>query len=187
MRHSQAPPEFVEMAALYSGGALEPQRVAEFEQHLASGCEACTQEWIAFQETAVELAFSLPAIEPPPSLRARVLQAAAATSRVTVRAAETGWKSIGLPGVLVRHLFRDQATRLMSSLLKVEPGAVYPAHHHHGLEHCYVIDGDVVFDDHTLDTGDYEVALSSSEHSSVTTREGCTLLLIHNINDKILA
>jgi anti-sigma factor ChrR (cupin superfamily) len=66
------------------------------------------------------------------------------------------------------------------------PGAVYPAHRHAGPEHCYVLEGDLVFEDHVLNAGDYEVAAPSSDHSFVTTTRGCLLLLFSHVNDQLL-
>jgi anti-sigma factor ChrR (cupin superfamily) len=59
-------------------------------------------------------------------------------------------------------------------------GAVYPPHRHFGPEHCYVLEGDLIFDGHALYAGDYEVAVEATDHSPVTTRHGCLLLIINN-------
>ena len=100
-------------------------------------------------------------------------------------AAEGRWHKV-MPGIEVKRLFVDPATRIITSLLRVAPGAVYPAHRHAGLEHLYVVDGDAIFDDHTLNTGDYEARTPQSVHSTVTTTEGCLLLVIHNQHDEYL-
>jgi anti-sigma factor ChrR (cupin superfamily) len=190
MSHDIATEETREMAALYSAGVLEPERAAEFEEHLRSGCVACASELRAFKETGAQLVFALPERKPPARLRDRLMNrigANAEPDRVLVRAHEGEWKSSGFPGVALRRLFVDQNTGNVTWLLKVEPGGVYPAHRHFGLEHCYVLEGDVVFEDHVLQAGDYEVAMSSSAHSTVTTTQGCLLLLINNQRDQVLA
>ena len=63
------------------------------------------------------------------------------------------------------------------------PGAVYPSHNHVSPEHSYVLEGDVRFEDHILQPGDYEVALPSSAHTSITTANGCLLLIINSVNN----
>ena len=83
-------------------------------------------------------------------------------------------------------MFEDTATGNTTLLVRMSPGAVYPSHRHAGLEHCYVLEGDLVFADHALQAGDYEVAHSDTDHSSVTTRGGCLLFIINNVRDQIL-
>jgi hypothetical protein len=50
-----------------------------------------------------------------------------------------------------------------------------------------MLEGDLAFRDHTLHAGDYEVSVPSSDHSPVTTNNGCLVLIMHNHNDQILA
>ncbi len=182
--------ECFELAPLYAAGALEPERASALEEHLRSGCPACLAEVRALKDTAAELAYALPPRQPRAGLRTRLMDRIApppqASLRVLVRANRIEWRPAGVPGVMMKRLFVDKATGSVTSLLKVEPGAVYPAHRHAGLEQTYVLDGDVIFNDHELDTGDYEAALAATDHSSVTTREGCLLLLINNQHDEVL-
>lgn len=183
--------QYLELAPLYAAGALEQSAAGEFEAHLSSGCTVCRDELRALEETIADLAFALPPHPPRVGLRTRLLDRIASPAppnvgSVLIRANQLEWRSAGVPGVMMKRLFVDKQTGSVTSLLKVEPGAVYPAHRHAGLEHTYVIDGDVIFDDHELDTGDYEVAMASTDHSTVTTKEGCLLLLINNQDDEIL-
>jgi anti-sigma factor ChrR (cupin superfamily) len=67
------------------------------------------------------------------------------------------------------------------------PGAHFPSHRHAGIEHCYVVEGDVIFDDHTLTAGDYSAGSPHSEHSSSTTTRGCVLFVVHNAADQLHA
>jgi len=59
-------------AAPYALGALTAEDRSAFEAHLA-GCDTCRTEVRAFSEVAGLLAHGAPAVEPPPTLRARVL------------------------------------------------------------------------------------------------------------------
>ena len=81
----------------------------------------------------------------------------------------------------------DPSTGNVTQLIRMTAGAIYPPHRHFGLEHCYVLEGDLVFDDHTLHAGDYEVASGNSDHSPVTTKHGCLLLIMNNQRDQLLA
>jgi anti-sigma factor ChrR (cupin superfamily) len=187
--HRAATGEVREAAALYSAGSLEPDRAAEFDKHLQGGCAVCASELRAFQETAVQLARSVPERKPPAALRGRLMDRIApkaALARVLVRAGDGAFQPSGVPGVEIRQLFMDEATGYATSLVKLDAGAVYPAHRHFGLEHCYVLQGDLVFHDHVLEAGDYEVALPSTAHSTVSSVHGCLLLLTTNQRDEML-
>lgn len=189
MSHESITDEIRELSALYSVDALDPDRTAEFERHLESGCSTCSSELLAFQDTAAQLAFSLPAQNPGARVRERLMDRIAPRPeipRVLVRAHEGTWLPLGADGVTWRPLFTDESTGNITSLVKLEPGAVYPAHRHFGLEHCYVLEGDVVFNDHVLQAGDYEVAMASTAHSTVTSAKGCLLLIINNQRDEVL-
>ena len=106
---------------------------------------------------------------------------------VIYRAGEGEWQDSGFPGLTLKQLFVDPFTGNATLLLRMTAGAVVPRHRHFGLEHCYVLEGDLVFDDHTLYAGDYEVAAESIDHSPATTRHGCLLLIMNNQRDQQLA
>lgn len=64
-------------AEAYVVGALEPAEAAEFQQHL-TGCHECREEVAAMREITVQLSQSV-AADPPPSLRASILDQIAST------------------------------------------------------------------------------------------------------------
>lgn len=66
-----------ELAAAYAVGALDERERGVFEAHLP-GCESCSQDVREFRETAAMLAYAEEAPEPPPALRARLLEQARA-------------------------------------------------------------------------------------------------------------
>jgi anti-sigma-K factor RskA len=66
---------WVELAAAYALGALDPGERAEFERHLET-CASCRAEVESFREVSGLLAQSVAPATPPPMLRARVLRAA---------------------------------------------------------------------------------------------------------------
>jgi hypothetical protein len=65
------------------------------------------------------------------------------------------------------------------------PGARYPSHHHASLVHCYVIEGDLVFEDHTLLAGDYSAGTPDKDHTAATTKNSCLLFIVHNTQDRV--
>ena len=67
--------EFAALAVAWAIDALEPADQERFEAHQA-GCDDCERTVRDALEVAVELAYGVPDIAPPPSLRLRVLSAA---------------------------------------------------------------------------------------------------------------
>jgi len=64
-----------DLTAAYALDALEPDDVRDYEQHLA-GCARCQEELASLGAAAGSLAYAVLPVEPPPALRARILQAA---------------------------------------------------------------------------------------------------------------
>jgi anti-sigma factor RsiW len=64
-----------DLTAAYALDALEPDDERAYEQHLA-GCERCQEELASLSAAAGSLAYAVLPAEPPPALRARILQAA---------------------------------------------------------------------------------------------------------------
>lgn len=75
----------------------------------------------------------------------------------------------------------------VTQLVRLAPGAKYPPHRHAGLEHCYVLEGDLVSDVHTIYAGDYEINSPHTDHLPVSSKNGCLLLIINNQRDTLLA
>jgi anti-sigma-K factor RskA len=69
MNHDQ----WLEQADVYALGALDGGELAAFEAHLATGCAICAARLRETREALTLLPRSLPAVPPPPALRARVL------------------------------------------------------------------------------------------------------------------
>ena len=152
----------LDRASLYAHGLLDDAERNTFEQHL-NGCSSCAAEVRESRELAVGLARTIPASAPPSGLRERVLKEA----------------------VLPRGVVAIRGE--LSSLVRMLPGAHYPSHHHASLEHCYVIEGDLVFEDHTLRAGDYSAGTPDKDHTAATTENGCLLFIVHNTQDRLNA
>jgi anti-sigma-K factor RskA len=67
--------EIHELSAAYALDALSADERHEFEEHLAH-CAECQETVAAFHDTAASLAHGVEAPEPPPELRARILDEA---------------------------------------------------------------------------------------------------------------
>jgi anti-sigma-K factor RskA len=75
---------WLELAAPYALGALDPEERTGFEAHLAE-CATCRAEVQSFREVGGLLAHAAPAADPPPGLRGRVLRAAGQVRPISVR------------------------------------------------------------------------------------------------------
>ena len=91
-RHDRAQ----ELLAAYSLDALEPDEQALVLEHLAEGCEECSEEEAALRATSLLLALGAPAsdgdvaaFQPPASLRDRILSE---TQTPTPISAHRGWR-----------------------------------------------------------------------------------------------
>jgi len=200
--HQELNEEVCELASLHSLGLLEDEEAARWESHLGR-CPVCAAEMRACAETAARVLLAeaekvlaaLPESQPPRRVKENLMRQIAAASPSTagspqsliLRAGEGRWRKI-LPGIEVKALFVDPVAKTVTSLVRVAVGAIYPAHIHMGVEHLYVLDGDIVFEDHTLSSGDYEMRPANSKHSSATTApaEGCLLLVINSGHDQFL-
>jgi anti-sigma factor ChrR (cupin superfamily) len=184
-------------ASLHSLGLLEAEDAERWERHLKH-CVVCAAEARACFELVAEVSAAdvstLPESQPPQRVKENLMRQIAASARpvsspasLILRANEGRWHKL-LPGIEVKRLFVDPVAKTVTSLVRVAAGAIYPAHLHVGVEHLYVLDGDIVFDDHTLSSGDYEMRSANSKHSSATTApdEGCLLLVINSGQDQFL-
>jgi hypothetical protein len=186
MDHLTPTEEIHELASLYSLGLLEPELAAGFERHLETGCSVCEFELRSFTETAAQIATAVDPVDPPPHLRERLLQRITPKPHVC-RTDQMEWQPLPFPGISAKRLFMDPVSGNITTLVRMSPGSTYPAHHHAGLEHLYMLEGDLAFRDHTLYAGDYEVSVPTSDHSPVTTKNGCLVLILHNQQDQLLA
>jgi putative transcriptional regulator len=189
--HRFSQQEMMETASLYALGALSQWEVRAFEEHLAEGCQECAAELQSFEETTRALAFAAPEAQPPTGVKERLLSLVAEedghahapalpqapAQLLTLRASEGEWHEAG-KGILVKPLFTDPHSRMVTTLVKMEPGTRIPLHRHNGVEQCYVITGDFHADNQQLGAGDFHVAHAGSVHEPVFTVEGALVLII---------
>lgn len=201
-----------EWAALAAIGAL-PQEEAELYSNHLSACTPCRSLLDSHLGVVGELAESIEggAPGPGPELKGRLLSAAA--SKNAAFAAEEvqlwkgwgatagdsvapgiqavpradDWESIpGAPGVSVRRLLVDDRKRTVTMLIRMTSGSSYPPHRHAGREECFVLDGDLRFDDQVFRSGDYLFCEAGSQHSEQWTQDGCELLIVSSLDDELL-
>ena len=148
--------------------------------------ETLTRDDLSFLNGIV--ADAITPIDPPASLRARILGAAAETPQNTrtVRANEGRWHRM-VPGVTVKTLSVDVERDTATILMMFEPGARVPQHDHAGAEDSFVISGSCRIGEAYLLKGDFHHADAGTTHGEIVSDEGCTLLLVVDREDYLAA
>jgi anti-sigma-K factor RskA len=132
--------ELHDLTAAYALDALDADEAEAYETHLAR-CERCRAELAALTETAGALAWAVDAPAPPPALRARLLDAAAAErSNVVPLPGRPAWvfrataaaaavaacAAIGLgiwAGQLSRSLHHERAAAAQTAAILADPAS----------------------------------------------------------------
>lgn len=124
-------------------------------------------------------------VTPPAHLRARVMAAAQTPGNYTLHAADADddWFDTPFTGIRGRVLAVDRTTKMATLVMRAQPGAVYPSHHHHGAEECYVLRGSIVIGGRTLHAGDFHHADAGSDHGDITTADGADVIIVGAIED----
>jgi anti-sigma factor ChrR (cupin superfamily) len=176
-------PRLHDDAALYALGLLGPAETEEFEQRLTADAEAAAvlREYGLAAEAVVA---STPAQAAPPRLRDRVLGIADAGEQHVehglgaIRTFEGRWRESKYRGITYKRLYVDKAAGLVTMLVKLEPGAVLPAHRHARTEQCLIVEGDLIHEGESFTAGDFTWAEAGSIDPMLTTRHGALLLIV---------
>lgn len=109
------------------------------------------------------------------TLMAKISDAPAPTTHV-LRSAEGDWQSL-LPGVLIKTLRKDLVSRTQTTLWRLAPGAVVPAHPHSHEEECLVMEGSIIKDGVEYFPGDYLLAEVGERHTAFASPRGALFLI----------
>lgn len=177
-----------EVTCAYAARALAASDAAAAEVHIAA-CPHCQRELEGLRPV-VERFVSWPAdvLRPPTSLQARLaLRIAAETGKELVpppslRWSEPEWEQVAL-GIECKLLATDGARHRVSMLVRLAPGASYPAHTHAGIEELHLLDGELWIDGRKLVPGDYNYGVSGASDERVWSETGCTCVLITSTCD----
>jgi anti-sigma factor ChrR (cupin superfamily) len=173
-------------AAEYVLGVL-PAAERDAVKREAAADPALAEEIETWNEQLASLLLDAPEVEPPADMFDRIKAAIAASATPqaansnlagsrTVRADDGKWEAL-CPGIERKVLFFDRARKRITFLIRAQPGAEFPAHHHDDDEEAYVLSGDLSFDDLVLGAGDYHLARPGVSHPVARTRGGCMLLM----------
>jgi quercetin dioxygenase-like cupin family protein len=155
-------------------------------------CADCRRAWPGIR-AAVEALAAWPAdvLRPATDLWARIApRIGEAPGTEPPRASSAGgpapeWE-VAAPGIYVRILARDEASKRVSMLVRLDPKTSYPPHRHAGAEELHLLHGELIVDEKLLRAGDYLHSEAGSEDHRVHSETGCTCVLMTSTDDAIL-
>jgi anti-sigma factor ChrR (cupin superfamily) len=95
---------------------------------------------------------------------------------------EPPWEDVA-PGISVKILANDDVKHVVSMLVRLAPGASYPAHTHAGTEELHLLEGELWIDERKLVPGDYNFGRPGEGDQRVWSETGCTCVLITSTRD----
>ena len=172
-------------AGEYVLGLLEAHEAEAFRQRISTD-DSLREALNAAAGDLSLVAESLPPVSPPPRVKARFLETIrsepknrpARPSLGAKRAHEGKWRTGDALGITYKVLYFDKVAGLVTTLVRMEPGAAYPPHRHSKLEQCLVLEGDLIHDDHVYGPGDFTWAEAGTIDPGLRTKNGNLLLII---------
>ena len=179
-----------EVTCAYAAQALAASELAAAEAHIAS-CVHCQHELESLRPV-VNRFVSWPAdvLRPTTSLQARLaLRIAEETGKQPVLPSERQWSEPEweqvAPGIECKLLSTDAERHRVSMLVRLAPGASYPAHTHAGVEELHLLDGELWIDERKLFPGDYNYGAPGAGDQRVWSETGCTCVLTTSTKDTL--
>ena len=179
-----------ELACAYALQALPTSEVPAIQAHIAS-CPRCQRELESLCPV-VDRFVSWPTdvLHPTTWLQARLaLRIAAQTGKQPVlpppqRWPEPEWEQVA-PGIECKLLATDTERHRVSMLVRLAPGASYPAHTHASIDELHLLDGELWIDGRKLFPGDYNCGAPGTGDERVWSKTGCTCLLVTSTKDTL--
>ena len=177
-----------EVTCAYAAQALAASELAAAEAHIAS-CPDCQRELESLRPVVNRfVAWPTDVLRPTTSLQERLaLRISEETGRQPVlppvrRRSEPEWEQVA-PGIECKLLATDTERHRVSMLVRLTPGASYPAHTHAGVEELHLLDGELWIDGRKLVPGDYNYGAPGTGDERVWSETGCSCILITSTED----
>ena len=177
-----------ELACAYALQVLPADERPAIQAHIAS-CPDCRREVESLRPVVDRFAFwPTDVLRAAPSLQARLAQRIAGeTGKPPVlppvrRGSEPEWDAVA-PGIECQLLATDADRHRVSMLVRLAPGATYPAHTHAGVEELHLLDGELWIDERKFVAGGYNYGAPGAADERVWSETGCTCLLITSTRD----
>jgi anti-sigma factor ChrR (cupin superfamily) len=188
MSDSLAPCQHSEVTCAYAAHALAASEIAKAEAHIAS-CAACRRELDSLRAVVDQLVcWPTDVLRPTTGLQTRLaLRIAKDTGKQPVlpparQWSEPDWEQVA-PGIACKLLANDAERHRVSMLVRLAPGASYPAHTHTAVEELHLLDGVLFIDERKLIPGDYNHGAPGANDEHVWSETGCTCVLVTSTND----
>ena len=179
-----------EVTCAYAAQALGASEVAAAEAHIAS-CPDCRRELESLRAVVDRFVFwPTDVLRPTQSLQGRLARRIAEeTGKAPVlpkatQSSEPEWERVA-PGIECKLLATDTERHRVSMLVRLAPGASYPAHTHAGVEELHLLDGELWIDERKLLPGDYNYGAPGAGDDRVWSETGCTCVLITSTKDTL--
>jgi anti-sigma factor ChrR (cupin superfamily) len=175
----------------YALRALPASELAATQAHL-EGCAHCRGELERLRAVVdTFVAWPTDVLRPAASLQTRLaLRIAEGTGKEPVLPSpqpwseEPEWEQVA-PGIECKLLASDGERQLVSMLVRLAPGASYPAHTHAGIEELHLLDGELWIDERKLFPGDYNRGAPGEGDERVWSETGCTCVLVTSTADRL--
>jgi anti-sigma factor ChrR (cupin superfamily) len=183
--------ESAELACVYAAQALASSEVAAAEAHI-SLCPDCQRESESLRPVVNQfVSWPIDVLRPTTSLQTRLaLRIAEETGKPPVLPTERHWVEPEweqvAPGIECKLFATDTERHRVSMLVRLAPGARYPAHIHAGVEELHLLDGELWIDERKLFPGDYNYGAPATGDERVCSETGCTCLLVTSTKDILL-
>jgi anti-sigma factor ChrR (cupin superfamily) len=182
--------ERAELASGYALQSLPAGEVAAAEAHIAS-CPDCQRELESLRPVVDRFAsWPTDVLRPTISLQERLaLRIAEETGKQPVlppagQWSDPEWEQVA-PGIECKLLATDTERHRVSMLVRLAPGASYPAHTHAGVEELHLLDGELWIDGRKLVPGEYNYGAPGAGDERVWSETGCTCVLITSTQDTL--
>jgi hypothetical protein len=176
------------LVSLYALQSLAASEIAAAEAHIAS-CPDCQRELESLRPVINRfVSWPTDVLRPMTSLQERLaLRIAEETGKQPVlpparQWSEPEWEQVA-PGIECKLLATDTERHRVSMLVRLAPGASYPAHTHAGAEELHLLDGELWIDGRKLVPGDYNYGAPGTGDERVWSETGCTCVLITSTKD----
>ena len=181
-----------EVTSAYALQVLPASEAAAAEAHIAS-CPDCRRELESLRPV-IDRFVSWPAdvLRPTTSLQVRLgHRITEETGKPPVSPpelpggrqwSEPDWEQVA-PGIECKLLATDAERHRVSMLVRLAPGARYPAHTHAGGEELHLLDGELWIDERKVFPGNYYHAVPGTSDERVWSETGCTCFLTTSTTD----
>ncbi len=180
--------ERAELACAHALQALPAGELSAIQAHIAS-CPDCRRELESLRPVVDKfVSWPTDVLRPATSLQERLAhRIAEETGKQPVlpparQWSEPEWEQVA-PGIACKLLATDAERHRVSMLVRLTPGARYPAHTHAGVEELHLLDGELWIDERKLFAGDYYYGAPGVADDRVWSETGCTCLLVTSTKD----